>query len=167
MNLIFLILLAAIILIILLFAFALRINLLFDTDKSEMNVVLLWLNPFINAVITVEDAIPTLRVYVFKKLLFQSRLKSGKRKRNHGVMDLVKLSNPKDVYVNVHYGFRDPFTTGIACGVVNAASQFINIDSISHTPDFMSANDYIHLDATAKVNIGSALIKLFTRKSRS
>lgn len=165
MNLIFLILLAVIILIVLLFAFALKINLLFDTDKSEMNVVLLWLNPFINAVITVEDTVPTLRVYVFKKLLFQSRLKS--RKRNHGVMDLVKLSNPKDVYVNVHYGFRDPFTTGIACGVVNAASQFINIDSINHTPDFMSANDYIHLDATAKVNIGSTLIKLFTGKSRS
>jgi exo-beta-1,3-glucanase (GH17 family) len=74
-------------------------------------------------------------------------------------MELLRLSNPKDINVNVKYGFADPFATGIACGAISMASQFINADSIIQTPDFLSMNDYIYLDATAKVNLGSMLIK--------
>jgi hypothetical protein len=99
-----------------------------------------------------------LKVYLFKQLIMKKTLKI--RKKKYGGMELIKLSDPKDVHVNVQYGFRDPFTTGVTCGVINMASQFINIDSINQTPEFMSDDDYVHLDATAKVNLGSTLIKL-------
>lgn len=163
MKLILFILLAAIILVILLFLFAARIKLVFNTDKSEINMTLLWLNPFIKAFIAFENSIPILKVYLFNQLILQRALKRKKKKR--GGMELVQLSNPKEVHVSVDYGFRDPFTTGIACGVINVASQFINIDSINQTPDFMSSNDYIYFDATAKVNLGSAIIKFLRQKT--
>lgn len=159
----FLILLAALIFILLLFLFALRIKLVFNSDKPEINMKLLWLNSFICAFITIENTIPILKVYLFNQLILKRTMKKGKNR--HSGMELVKLSNPRDIHVNVHYGFRDPFTTGIACGAINMASQFINIDSMDQTPDFLSMNDYIYLDATAKVNLGSTLIKLLMSKS--
>lgn len=163
MNLLILILLAALIFIILLFLAVLRIKLVFDTDKSEINMTLLWLDPFVNAFMTLENTMPVLKVYLFKQLVMKRRL-SNRGRNNSGSMELVKLSNPKEVHVNVHYGFRDPFTTGITCGAINIASQFINIASINQIPDFMPENDYIYLDATAKVNLGEALINLLSQR---
>lgn len=169
MKLLFLILLAAAILVILLFLFALRIKLVLDTDKSEITMTVLWLDPLIKAYVTSENAIPMLKVYVFHQLIFQRALNKAlnKGRNKRGGTELVKLSRPKDVNVNVRYGFSDPFTTGVACGAINVASQFINIDSINQTPDFLSTDDYIYLDATAKVNLGSTLIRLFKSKTSS
>jgi predicted membrane protein len=162
MGLIFIILIVAITFIILLFVFTLRIKLVIDSDKPEINMSLFWLNPFINAFVNIENTVPMLKVYLFKQLIMKKALKI--RKKKYGGMELIKLSDPKDVHVNVQYGFRDPFTTGVTCGVINMASQFINIDSINQTPEFMSDDDYVHLDATAKVNLGSTLIKLIKTK---
>lgn len=163
MNLLILILLAALIFIILLFLAVLRIKLVFDTDKSEINMTLLWLDPLVNAFMTLENTMPVLKVYLFKQLVMKRTL-SNRGRNNSGGMELVKLSNPKEVHVNVHYGFSDPFTTGITCGAINMASQFINIASINQIPDFMPENDYIYLDATAKVNLGEALINLLSQR---
>lgn len=162
MGLIFIILIIAIIFIILLFVFALSIKLVINSDKPEINMALFWLNPFINAFVNIENTVPILKVYLFKQLIMKKALK--RRQKKYGGMELIKLSEPKDVHVNVQYGFRDPFATGVTCGVINMASQFISIDSINQTPDFMSVDDYVYLDATAKVNLGSTLIKLIKTK---
>ena len=163
MNLMFLTFMIIAIFILLLFLVALRIKLVFDSDKSDINMTLLWLNSLFKALVTIEDTKPILTLYLFNKRIFKRTFKKGENKPRG--MELIKLTNPKDIHVNAYYGFRDPFTTGIACGAINIASQFINIDAINHTPDFMTINDYIYLDATAKVNLGSTLIKLFKPQS--
>lgn len=159
MGVLFIILSVIALLIVLLFISVLRIRLILNTDKSELNMTLIWLDPVIKAFVTIENTVPVLKVFLFGKLVFERKIKRGARK-GRGV-ELVKLSNPQDVHVNVRYGFKDPFTTGIACGAINVASQLINIDSLVQIPDFMSTDDYIYLDATAKVNIGSTLLRFF------
>ncbi len=156
MGLILFIIVVIAILTILLFLFALKINLIFNSDKPDINMTLLWLYPFIRVLVTIENAIPVIQVYLFNKFILKKAIKQEMKK--HKGMDIVKITNPTDIQVNVQYGFRDPFTTGIACGVISAASQLINIDYVNQIPDFISTNDYIYLNATAKVNLGSALI---------
>jgi hypothetical protein len=162
MVLLYLILLIAVILIILLFTVALKVKVVFDTYKTSLNMILLWLHSFLKAFVTIEDTKPMLTLYLLNKKLFKRRLKTGKG--NLKSMDMVKVVDYRDVHVNASYGFRDPFTTGITCGAINAALQFINIDSINQMPDFATENDYICLDASANVNVGSSLIKLFKFK---
>ena len=158
MELMFMMLLIIGIIAILLFTVALRVKIVVDTCKTNSNMTLLWLHSFLKALVTIENTKPMLTMYLLNKKLFKKRIKSGKGKLSG--LELVKLVDSRDIHVNTHYGFRDPFTTGITCGAINAASQFINIDSINQMPDFTTENDYIYLDAKAKVNIGSTLIRL-------
>lgn len=144
--------------IILVFSVALRVKLVFDSYKEDMNMTLLWLNPLLRAQITMEDNSPVMTIYVLNKKAYSRKLKNKSHKT--GGMELLKLTNPKDIHVNTSFGFRDPFITGIACGAINVASQFINIESINQNPDFTAENDYIYMDATAKVNSGFTLINL-------
>jgi hypothetical protein len=167
MELMFIILLIVGVVAILLFTIELRVKIVFDTCKTNLNMTLLWLHSFIKALVTIEDSRPMLTLYLlnkrlFKRSLFKERLKSSKGKLNG--MDFIKVVDSRDVHVNAQYGFRDPFNTGIACGAISAASQFIDIDSINQLPDFTTENDYIYLDAKARVNIGSTLIKLIKSK---
>lgn len=159
MNLTFLIVLLVLLLIILLFTAALRILLIFDSEKKYMNLTLLWLRSFLKAIVTIEDWKPILTVYLLNKRVYRSAVKAGKGKPNG--MKLLKSVKPKDIHINAYYGFQDPFITGVACGAINIASQFISIDSIQQVPDFTAGNDYIYFDATAKVNVGSTIINLF------
>lgn len=167
MVLVYIILLTLLLVIILLFTVALRVKVVFNTHKTNLNMTLLWLHSWLKALVTIEDSRPMLTLYLlnkklFKRRLFKEKLKSSKVKFSG--MEFVKLVDSRDVHVNARYGFRDPFNTGIACGAINAASQFINIDSINQMPDFTTENDYIYLDANANVNVGSTLIKLFKFK---
>jgi len=146
------------IIIALLFVAALRVKVVFDTERTDLHLTLLWLYPFIKVLVTIEDTKPVLSFYLFKKNLFKKIIKKGKSKSS-GVQ-MIKIINPKHVSINANYGFRDPSTTGIACGAINVASQFINIESINHNPDFITESDYIYLNATANVNLGTALINL-------
>ncbi|HEY8889304.1 MAG TPA: hypothetical protein VIM70_03510 [Clostridium sp.] len=145
-------------LIILLFTVDLRVKIVFDTCKTNLSMTLLWLHSFLKALVTIEESKPMLTLYLLNRRLFKRKLKAGKSKLNK--TDLMKLIHSSDVHVNVYYGFRDPFTTGITCGAFTAASQFINIDSINQMPDFTTENDYIYLDASANVNLGSTLLNL-------
>ena len=145
-------------LITLLFTVDLRVKIVFDTCKTNLSMTLLWLNSILKALVTIEDSKPMLTLYLLNRRLFKRRLKTGKSKLNK--TNLIKLIDSRDVHVNAYYGFRDPFTTGITCGAFNAASQFINIDSINQIPDFTTENDYIYLDASANVNLGSTLLNL-------
>lgn len=171
MSIIIIVLSVILLLIILLFTAALRILFIFDTENANTNVTLLWLPPLLKVILTLENAKPVLTVYIFNKRVYRNTLKSRERsaakdeKYRPGIMELIKITKPNDIHVNAFYGFQDPFATGIACGALNIASQFINIDSIQHAPDFMVENDYIYLDAAAKVNIGSTLVNLYRARN--
>ena len=162
MVLMFLILLVAVILIILLFTVSLSVKVVFDTCKTSLCMTLLWLHSAFKALVTIENTKPMVTIYLLNKKIFTKKFKTGKG--NFSGLEFLRLVDSRDIHVNAYYGFRDPFTTGITCGAINAASQFINIDSINQVPDFTAGNDYIYLDATAKVNIGSTLLKLSRHK---
>lgn len=166
MVLIFLTLLIAVILIILLFTEYLKVKVVFDTCKTDLNMSLSWFHSFLKALVTIENTKPMLTLYLLNKRLFKRSLKTSKGKKKLNGIELVKLIDSRDMHVNAYYGFRDPFTTGITWGVINAASQFINIDSINQMPDFTAENDYIYLDASAKVNVGSTLINYLSSNNK-
>lgn len=163
MILIFLVLLITVILL-LLFTKYLKVKVVFDTYKADLNMTLSWLHSFLKALVTIEDTKPMLTLYLLNKKLFKRKLTTGKRKRSG--LDLIRLIDSRDIHVNAYYGFRDPFTTGITCGVINVVSQFIKVDSLRQLPDFTTVNDYIHLDASAKVNLGSTLINYFNSNNK-
>lgn len=161
MVLVFLILLIVVVLIALLFTVLVRVVVVFDTCKTSMSMTLLWLHSFLKGLVTIEDTKPILTLYLLNKKLFKKKLETHKgKKRKPSGIEFVKLVDSRNINVNAYYGFRDPFTTGITCGAINVVSQFINIDSINQVPDFTTENDYIYLDASAKVNLGSTLLRL-------
>jgi len=141
-----------------------KVRLVFNSEKSELNMTILWIKPLIKAFIKLEETKPFLSLYLFNKIFFKKSLQGFSDKQKG--RQLLEITSPKDVQLNIEYGFKDPFTTGIACGVINVASQFANVKSLKHTPDFISVKDYVYLDANAKVNLGSSLIKFLKFKSR-
>lgn len=148
-----------IIITILLFKIFLQIQLQYDSRKTEdINLTLLWLDPLIKAFVTIEDTKIILNLYLLRKLILKRTLKRDKQKNIE--LKYLRLSQPKDVHVHVNYGFHDPFTTGIAWGIINLASEFVNIDYLDQAPNFLADNDYIYLHATANVNVGSTLLKM-------
>lgn len=143
---------------ILLFQKALEVRLQYHSNESDIDVTLNWLKPFFKAFITIDSLDTYLKLYVFDKLIFNRKLK--KRKTKARGLDLVKKTDPQNVHVNLQYGFKDPFMTGISCGLMNFTSEFIDIESMNQVPDFMASDDYVHVDATANINIGSTLLKM-------
>lgn len=143
---------------ILLFTVNSKINLVFDSANSDIHLTLLWLYPFLRSVVTREGNDFALTVYLFnkkilKKLIPRKRSASG----NKGILRNLK---PTDIYVDTRYGFRDPFVTGLTCSAITMVSELFNVESLRMRPDFLATNDYISLDATAKLNLGNSLLKL-------
>lgn len=146
------------ILIILLFIIPLKTDFVLDTDNSILQATALWLHPFIMARVTLENSNPILNVHVFGKHLLKRTLnkKSGK---GHSI-DYLRAIEPEDIQVSTHYGFSNPFDTGITCGAVNMVSQLINISIFENEPDFLADKDYVYLNASAKIYMGPAIMKI-------
>lgn len=157
MILLYILLVIVLLLVILLFTVASKINLNFNTANSDMHLTLRWLYPLLNSVISWEDNRFVLTVYLFSKRILTKQIN---RKQNAGNRNILRRLKPTDIYVNTQYGFRDPFLTGLACTLVNMVSQFFNVQSLCQKPDFLATNDYISLNATAKLNLGNSLMKL-------
>lgn len=156
MSFVLLLIIIIAVIITLFFVEAFRIKFVFDTDQLDMYMTIFWLYPVFKALVTVESNNPILIFYLFNKKIFKRTIKKSKRKSKN--MEIIKTVIPKDININAKYSSNNPFLTGIICGAINTASQFINIDSIKHYPDFFNDNDYIYLDANAKVNLGKAFL---------
>lgn len=170
MGLIYFILFIVALLVLLLFVTAMKIVFVFSSEKADMNLTLLWLYPFVKAVVTTEQAVPVLAVYLFNKRIVRRELRRRATRRTGRKTDraeLVKQIKPKDVHVHAAYGFRDPSVTGVACAAVNMVAQFIHIDAFDQDPDFVAESDYIYVDATAKLNPGMTLVNLARAYFRS
>lgn len=144
---------------ILLFKIVLHIRLKYHSNESNINVSLVWLEPFFKTFITIEDLDVYFKLYLFNKLILNRKLKNRKIKSRG--LRLIQIAHPQNIHLDVRYGFRDPFMTGISCGLMNFTSEFIDVESMNQVPDFIAQDDYIHLDATANINIGSTLLKMF------
>ena len=162
MHVLYFLLVAIAFIILLLFAVDAKVRLLFDTDNDNMYLSVCWLYPFIKASGRMENSSPFLDISLFGMRIYSKKLTLGKSKKAKifKKTDLLRILKLKGLDIDTRYGFVHPSTTGITCGAVNSALQFINIDSFNNIPDFMSAHDYIYLDAKASVNLGASLINL-------
>lgn len=149
-------------LIVLLFLVPLKTNLVFDTNKSKLQLTALWLHPFITALVTLENSTPVLNLSIFGKHVLKKKVikKTGISLN----FEYMRILRPQNIQLSIRYGFCDPFDTGITCGAVNMVSQLINISFFENNPDFLADNDYIYLNASAKVFMGQALIRIIRQK---
>ena len=157
--------LAAIILIFiyLIFAAAMQVFFTINSQDEDFKIIMLWLYPLLKAVVTLENENIVLKVYLFKKQLLKKELmhKDGKSTKRHFDLRLLKEVQPWDIHLNAAYGFRDPFFTGIACGVINIAAGCLDTASLEHSPDFAADTNYININAGARINPGTALVNIY------
>lgn len=157
MNIVVALFLLLLVVIVLIFLTAWKIKLSFISEDKDLCLTLICLYPLIKAVIKKESEQFIMSIYIFNKTMIRKVLKPKNSTLN---LNLVKEINSSNVNVDTQYGFKDPFFTGVACGAINIATQFINIDTLNQSPDFLSDKDYIYLNATANVKMGSTLLNL-------
>ncbi|KUO76948.1 MAG: hypothetical protein APF77_19020 [Clostridia bacterium BRH_c25] len=158
MTLLFIIFIIVLLLSVLLFTVKSKVSLFFDSTNSDMHLTLFWLYPLLRSVMTKGENGLVLTIYLLNKRILTKQIK---QKQNvYGNRNILGNLNPTDIHVNTQYGFRDPFVTGLACSTVTMVSEFFNVESLRQKPDFLAINDYINLNATAKLNLGRSLLKL-------
>lgn len=158
MILLFVLLVLVLLLAILLFTVTSKVNFNFESINSEMNLTLLWLYPLIKSVIVKENNEFALTVYLLNKRIFTKQIKRKQEVSDN--KNILRNLNPTDIHVNTQYGFRDPYVTGLTYSAISMISQFFNVESLRQSPDFLTTNDYINLEANAKLNLGNSLMKL-------
>ncbi len=149
---------AILILLVLLFIVASKIRVHFDSTSSDFNATLLWLYPILKSVIESENDTFTLSIYIFSKRIFKKQLTNNKTKGKN--KNLLSNFKPTDVHINAQYGFTDPYFTGLAFAALNMIPRFLSLESLCQRPNFLVSNDFINIDATAKLNLGRLLLNL-------
>ena len=158
MALLLILLTLVLLLIVLLFTVKSKVDFIFNSTESDMHLTLFWLYPLLRSVIARENNSFILTIYLLNKKVLTKQI--NRKKNVSGNESILKGLNPTDIHVNTQYGFRDPFVTGLACSAVIMVSEFFNVESLQQKPDFLAINDYINMDATAKLNLGNSLMKL-------
>ncbi|HYE82009.1 MAG TPA: hypothetical protein VEG39_07575 [Clostridia bacterium] len=158
MTLLLVLLTVVLLFIVLLFAVKSRINLVFDSANSDMHLTLFWLYPLLKSEIARKDGGFVMTLYLLNKRILTRQIK--RKLGVSGNKGVLRSLRPTDIHVDTRFGFRDPFVTGLACSAVTMISEFLNVESLHQKPDFLAINDYISLDATAKLNLGRSLAKL-------
>jgi len=165
MSVIYLVVLVLLFMVILTFTAILKVAFTLDTKQENVQLTLLWLYPFLKITANGDAVAPLLSVYLFNKKVYGKEL--SLKKTNTGNTDFIKSVSPEDVHFDVSYGFSDPFITGITCGAICAVQDYIRFAAIKQTPDFVSDEDYVYMNATAKVNIGNTFIQFLKLKADS
>jgi len=158
MTILFALLILAALLVILLFTVKSKVDFVFDTTASDMHVTLFWLYPLLKSVIRRENNMLVADIYLLNRRFLTKRI--NQKLPSTGNTNILKSINPTDIHVDTRYGFRDPFVTGLATSAITMASEYFNVESLNQRPDFLAINDYISLDATARLNLGRSLLKL-------
>jgi hypothetical protein len=158
MILLYTLIIAALLLIVLLFTVASRIILHFDSTTSDLNLSLLWLYPVLKSVVSSENGRFVLSVYLFnKRILKRHMIRNEENIQNR---NFLKKISPTDINISAQYGFRDPYFTALAFGAISMISRFFTVESLYQVPSFVANDDYVNIDATARLNLGRSLLKL-------
>jgi hypothetical protein len=158
MILLYLLIIAALLLIVLLFTVASKIIIHFDSAASDLNLTLLWLYPILKSVVSTENDKFILDVYFFNKRILKRQIKANKTEMQN--RNLLRKLKPTDINISAQYGFRDPYFTGLAFGAVSMISKFFTLESLCQKPNFLVSDDFVEIDATARLNLGHSLLKL-------
>lgn len=163
MSIFTLIVLIVLFMVILTFTAVLKVAFTLDTEREKTRVVALWLYPFLKVVADIDSGGPVLAVSLFNKTIYRG--KTGLKKKGTKGAALIRAVSTSDIHLSVRYGFKDPYVTGITCGAINAAAEYVNFASVRQTPDFVSESDYVLMTATADVNVGNTLVNWLKRKT--
>lgn len=158
MVLLYILIIAALLLIVLLFTVASKIIVHFDSTTSDLNLTLLWLYPVLKSVVSSENGRFILSVYFFNKRILKRQMMSSTRDMQN--RNFLKKFNPTNINICTQYGFKDPYFTGLTFCAINMISRFFTLESLYQKPSFLSYDDYINIDATARLNLGRSLLKL-------
>lgn len=143
--------------VVLLFTVNSKINLILDSASSDVHLTLFWLYPLVKSVVRRNGDKLLMTFYLLNKRILSREISTGpKLPAKSGISRL----DPTDIYVEASYGFSDPFVTGLAISAVALAGEFFRVESLQQRPDFLADRDYFSLNATAKLNLGSSLMKL-------
>ncbi|MBB6214325.1 hypothetical protein HNQ80_000394 [Anaerosolibacter carboniphilus] len=158
MVLLYILIIAFLLLVVLLFTVASKIIIHFNSASSDLNVTLLWLYPVLKSVVSSENDSFILSIYLFNKRILKRQLTISKiNMQNRNFFSKI---NPTDIHISTQYGFKDPYFTGLIFGGINIISRFFALESLYQRPSFLANDDFINIDATAKLNLGRSLLKL-------
>jgi len=143
---------------ILLFTVVSKIIFHLDSTTSELNLTLLWLSPFLRSELSPEGNKLILEVFVFNKRILKKAIEAKKKPTRN--KSFIRNIHPTDINVNMQYGFRDPYFIGLVSSAVSMITQLFNVESLDQKPDFVAFDNYVSMDATAKLNLGRTLLKL-------
>ncbi|SHI76011.1 hypothetical protein [Lutispora thermophila] len=158
MILIYALIIAALFFIVLLLAVPSKVIIRFDSISSNFTIQLLWLYPVLKSVAWSESDGFHLNIYLFNKRIIKKRIIN--RKTDLKNMNWLKKLNPTDIHIIAEYGFKDPYFTGLLFGAISTISRFFTLESLRQKPCFSSVSDFVNIDATAKLNLGSSILRL-------
>ena len=157
MVLLYILIIALLLFAVLLFTVASKIFVHFNSF-SDLNVTLIWLYPVLKSVISSENDSFILSIFLFNKRILKKQLTINRiNTQNRNFFSKIQ---PTDIHVSAQYGFKDPYFTGLIFGGINMISKFFTLESLYLRPNFLASDDFINIDATAKLNLGRSLLKL-------
>jgi hypothetical protein len=130
----------------------------FDTNRDDMHLFIYWLYPLFMAKVEMSNYSPRIHLYFFKMRIYSKGLKK-KAKQNQKSSGIIQLLEFQDSHAVIYYGFKNPFETGIATGVIEFLRSIVSNISISQFPDFIPDHEYLVVQAGSKLNIGITLVR--------
>lgn len=166
--LLFILLLPALFVLLLFYTFV-TVKLEYSTNTNELTASLRWLN-LLFAKVNVKSNSSSVSVSLSRIRIF-SKVFQGKRGKKGSYWKYIRSLDLNDSFANVYYGLTNPFTTGIASGIVQMIGSCFGGIHISQFPDFMPAHEYVYINAGTELNMGKTLanimrIKLENKRKR-
>jgi DUF2953 family protein len=151
-------------------AIPLKIAFTFNSEQStNINLIATWLNSFLKIVIVRTDEDAFYKIHLFEKEFLTKNITN---KTLHNIKDytekiqFIRNIKPHSIDIEASYGFEDPSTTGMVCGAINLAANYLGVNVLYNNPDFSMNYNYFNIRGTVEVStisIISTLLKL--RKS--
>lgn len=135
-----------------------------NTNTDELLLTLNWYGSFFKAEINIIKYSPRLSIFIFQKRIYSKAVKKRKGKRKMNLEDIRALVL-YDEYATVRYGLDNPFSTGIACGLMEIIQTYFSGIRITQVPDFIPFQEYVEMDAGAKLNIGKTVVNILRLQS--
>lgn len=158
----------ALVLILLLFSYAIfkkpmNITVVFDTDALDLHLNARWLFPFWEMKVVMDNYMPLMSIYIFKKEITRKHLKNTKQSKITSYYHYCKFQNS---YVNTFYSLNDPFATSIVHIVTSYLGLFVDEESLHDTPDFLADHSYVAIKAGSDLNLGKSAWQFVKNKSK-
>ncbi len=161
-SLILVFLFLALILVVLLITIPIKIAFAFNSQEfTNVNLIATWLKPLFKIVIVKTDEKMFYTLYLFNKKVLTNNLTSKTLAKDYvKKIQLTRNLKPHFIDIKASYGFEDPSVTGMVCGVINLASDYLGVNVLYNNPDFNMDYNYFNISGTAELNTISIIAML-------